>query len=212
MQKLNLTIRRGATIALPIRVESSELAYAPITAIQRTAPVSITATAHGIPDGWRAAVANAVGLTELNAENNPPKDAELRLVTRVDADTIEFNSVNAAGYRKAHVASTGQLVFYKPVDLSLYTGARMECKDRVGGTRLALFATPATVADLLDGELELDSSNDTLWLRLTDEESSVIDFDKCVFDIELLRANGDVEPICTADSVLTVLPEVTTAE
>jgi hypothetical protein len=216
MKKLSLTLRRGATIALPIRVESSDLAYASITTISRTAPVAIEATAHGLPDGWRSAVMNAVSLTELNAENNPPKDSELRLVARVDADNIQFNSVNAAGFKKAHTTGTGQLAYYLPVDLSLYAGARMEVKNKVGGERLALFATAGTLAepliDVVNGELELDAANHTLWLRLTDVESELLDFTTGVFDIELLRANGDVEAICSADSVLTVLSEITTTE
>src|SRR5574338_981608 len=101
LQKLNLTIRKGSTIRIPIRVESGEWDYAPITTIENTAPVRITAPSHGVPDGWRAAVMNAKGLADLNAENNPPKDAELRKITRTDGNTVEINDINAAGF-KAH--------------------------------------------------------------------------------------------------------------
>lgn len=211
MNKLTISIRRGSTVALPIRVESSVLSYAQITTIANTAPVRITAAAHGLPDGWRTAVMNARGLTDLNAEYNPPKDKELQRVTLVDADTVEFNSVNATGF-KTHTANTGQLAFYAPVDLSLYVGARMEIKKKVGGERLALFATPATVTDATDGALELDAANNTLWIRLTDAESTAIEFKSAVFDIELLRANGDIEAVCSADSVITIDQEITTAE
>lgn len=212
MQKLSLTIRRGDTVDLPIRVESGVLSYAAISTISRSSPVSIGATAHGIPDGWRAAVMNAVNLVELNAENNPPLDHEFRDITRVDANTVEINEINAAGFRRAHAADTGQLAFYLPVDLSLYVGARMECKDKVGGTRLALFATADTVTDPTDGDLELDTVLTTLWLHLTEAQSIALSFKSCVFDIELIRANGDTRGICAADSELTVLPEITTAE
>lgn len=51
---------------------------------------------------------NAKGLVDLNAENSPPKDAELRKITRIDANTVEINDINAAGF-KAHV----KLALYK---------------------------------------------------------------------------------------------------
>lgn len=215
MQTLFLTIRRGETVNIPIRVESDVLAYKAITSIAKAGPARLVVAGHGLADGWRAAVANAQGMSEINfarsEEGRPPRDKDLRPVTVIDANTIEFNGINSAGFG-AHTADTGHLVFYAPADLSLYAGARMEVKDAVDGTRLALFATPSTVADATNGELELDDTNNALRLRTTDEESALLDFDEGVFDIELLTAGGDVTPICTADSVLTVLPEVTTAD
>ncbi len=204
MKKLTLTIRRGATAAIPVRVESPVLSYAQITTIANTAPVRITAVGHGIPDGWRAAVMNAKGLTQLNAQNNPPKDSELRPVVVVDADMVEINAFNAAGL-KAHTAGTGQLAYYVPLDLAPYSGARMDVKSSVKGGVLATFNTA-------DGTLELDNTTKAVWLKLSDSESLVLPAKDYVFDIELLRTGGGVEAICTADSVLTVLPEVTTTE
>lgn len=216
MKKLALKVKRGATVALPIRVESDVLVYAPITAIARTAPVSITAPAHSLPDGWRAAVMNAVGLIDLNAESNPPSDDEMHIVTVTDANTVTFNKVNAAGYKRAHVAGTGHLAYYQPLDLSLYSGAIMEVKDAVGGARLALFATPGTLTDpltdLVDGVLDIDTVNTVLWLKMTDEESEVLDFIKGVFDIKLVKPSGETDFLCTSDSTLDVEFEVTTTE
>lgn len=202
MRELNITIRRGETVALPIRIESDVLTYKTITAIAQSGPASITAASHGCPDGWRAAVMNAKGMTEINAANNPPKDSELRRVTVVDANTIEFNKLNSAGFRA--YTSGGQLVYYKPLTLGSYNGARIDFKDQVGGTVLLSVSTTA-------GSLELDQGNTALWLRLTDEETAAIDFDSAVFDIELLDGAGTVTAVCSADSTLTVLPEVTTS-
>lgn len=201
MQKLDVTIRRGASVDLPIRVESSTWTYKTITGVAQSAPVRITAAEHGLIDGWRAAVMNVKGPTDLNAENNPPKDKELRTVTRVDADTVEFNSVNGAGF-KAYV-SGGQLAYRAPLGLSAYTSADMVVKTKVGGTELARFSTT-------DETLELDPTNQALWLRLTDEVTAAFTFDAGVFDIELTDAEGGVTPICSAESTFTVLPEVTT--
>lgn len=201
MHKLDLTIRRGETVNLPIRVESSTLVYKAISAVPSTAPLRLTVTDHGLPDGWRAAIANVKGPTELNAENSPPKDKELRTASRVDDNTVEFNAVNAAGM-KAYV-SGGQLVYFAPHDLSAYTSARLVVKDKVGGTTLADFSTA-------DSELELDPSAQALWLRLTDEATEALTFDKGVFDIELTDGASAVTALCSADSTFVITPEVTT--
>lgn len=202
-KRITITIRKGETVRLPIRIESDEWDYAPITTIENTAPVRITATSHSIPDGWRAAVMNAKVLTEMNAENNPPKDSELRKIARIDANTVEINDINAAGF-KTHTASTGQLAFYKPLDLSGFTSARMDVKDKIGGTVIASFNTT-------DGTLEIDLASDALWLNLTPTESAIV-AKEYVTDIEMVSATGEVTPICTADSAFVVEPETTTTE
>ena len=203
--RLALTLTRGETVALPIRVESYTLTYKTITAMTQSGPARITATGHGIPDGWRACVMNAKGMTELNAANNPPKDSELRRVTVVDANTVEFNAVNAAGFRA--YTSGGQLVYWAPRDLAGFVSARMDIKDRIGGTVLMSLTTAG-----LTPTMELDAATQTLWLRLTDEATAAITFDSGVFDIELIDAGGEVTKGCSADSTITVLPEVTTTE
>jgi len=201
LQKLNLVIRKGATVRIPIRIESGEWDYAQITTIENTAPVRITAPSHGIPDGWRAAVMNAKGLVDLNAENNPPKDAELRKITRIDGNTVEINDINAAGF-KAHVENTGQLAFRKPLILSSYVSARMDVKDKIDGTVIATFKTQ-------DGTLEIDLASDAIWLSLTPVQST-LPVKAYVADIELMTADGKTFPICKADSAFVVEPETTT--
>lgn len=201
MQKLNLSIRRGATVNLPIRIESDELDSVAITAITRSTPVRITATGHGLDDRWRAAVVCAGGMTEINASEYPPPDDELQLVTVVDANTVEFNKVSSACYRA--YTSGGSLVSYAPLELSSFDSARMEVKDRAGGAQLALLTTGV-------GTLEIDLVTNTLWIRLTAAESAALTFKRGVFDIELVTLAGEVTPVCSAESVLTILDEITT--
>jgi hypothetical protein len=210
MTPLALTLRRGETTAIPIRLESASLAYAPIERIERRAPVRIHAPAHGLPDGWRAALANARGLTELNARKNPPEESAYRRINRLDANTLEINDINAAGFSE-HIPGTGQLVYRPPLPLVQFAGARMQVKDAVGGNALAAFAT-ACDGEALAGALEIDIPNNAIWLRLTAGESRALAFDAGVFDIELLRPDGGVLAICAADSTLAVLPEITTTE
>lgn len=201
MQKLDLKIRRGSTIALPIRIETATWRSVPVTGIARAIPVRITAPEHGLAERWRAAVLCAGGMTEINAQDYPPSDAELRHVTVVDADTVEFNDVSSACFRA--YTSGGHLVFPEPLDLSLFSEARMEVRNRVGGELLTRFGTA-------DGTLEIDVPNKTLWLRISALDSAKIAFDRGVFDIELVTPGDEVKAVCASNSTLTVQPEVTT--
>ena len=202
LQKLNLTIRRGATNVIPIRIESGTWKYASITAVAQTAPLRITAPTHGIPDNWRAGIMNLSLAGDFAAQNNPPKDAELRPVTVIDANTVEFNAINGAAFR-AYV-SGGQLAYREPLDLTPYNGARMDVKDKVGGTPLVSFE--------LGLGITLETLTPALLLEPTIEQSMLLAAKDYVFDIELLRTAGGVDPICSAESTLTVLSEITTTE
>ncbi|THF55910.1 hypothetical protein [Pseudothauera rhizosphaerae] len=202
LQKLDLCIIRGATVALPIRIESDTLAYATINDVLQSAPVQIVASGHGIPDGWRAAVMNVKGPVELNAANNPPRDSDFRRTTRLDTSTVAFNAVNGAGFKP--YVSGGQLAYYLPVNLALYDSARMDVRNRVGGDLLASFSTD-------EGTLGLDAANDCLWLRLTAEQSAELSWTKGVFDAELVEPDGTVLRICSSDSTITVTTENTTS-
>ncbi|MBK8113466.1 MAG: hypothetical protein IPK44_02470 [Candidatus Accumulibacter sp.] len=99
MKTLTLSLRLGATADIPIRVESDELTFAPITAMTKSAPVHIASTGHGIPDGWRAAVLNAGGMTELNGTWNAIRDSDFRRLAVIDVNTIAFPGVTSAGFR-----------------------------------------------------------------------------------------------------------------
>ena len=66
----DLTIQQGRTFSLALRWESQPVVYRPITAIAQTAPARLTVPTHGVPDGWRVAITNVKGMTEINAEAN----------------------------------------------------------------------------------------------------------------------------------------------
>lgn len=203
-KKIALEMRKGSTIAIPLRIESQTLTYKPITGISLTAPIEIEAPGHGLADGWKAAVMNAGGTKQINAANNPPSDAEFRAVTVVDADTIQFNAVNATAYTA--YTSGGHLVYYAPVDLSAFASARMTVKNRVGGTEIASFTTA-------NGGLELEPATNTLWILMEAADSAAITAKKGVFDIELIDGSGNVNPdgdFCAAESTITFLHEITT--
>lgn len=204
LQRLTLCVSRGDTIALPIRIESSTLGYAAISAIANSAPVTITAPAHGLTEGWRAAVANAGGMTQINYPGSelgrPPRDRDMRPVVVVSDSVVQFNDINAAAF--APYTSGGHLVFYAPLALSGYAAARMQVNSE-DGEQLALFTTE-------NGGLEIDVAAQALWLRISAQDSAAIEWESGFFDIELVTAGGEVRKVCAPDSVITVAPEQTT--
>ncbi len=191
----NLTICKGKTFSWVIRWEDTEFEYKPISGITQGAPVSITATGHGLRTGWRAAVTSVKGMTQINAQNTPPKEKDYHVVTRVDDNTVTLNDTNSAGY-KAY-PSGGYLQYYKPVSLSGCT-PRMQIRDKVGGTLLLeLFAGTNLVPDVTEN---------TLTIQIDAATTAALDWKKGVYDLEI-----DFGGVVTAlyEGAVTVEDEVT---
>ena len=177
-----LTIRQGKTFSKALRWGASPLIYRPITGIATTAPVRITATAHGLPPKWPVAVMGAAGLPNLNAQNNPPKPADFYHAAVVDADHIEINTVNAERFRP--YTGGGQLVFYTPTPLDGYT-ARFVVRDKVGGA--VLFSGTS-----VDGTVVIDAVNFTITIALTAVATAAMTWKKGVYELELTAPSGFV--------------------
>ena len=201
----DLTILKGRTFTLVLRWETTPIVYKAITAIEQSAPARLTVPGHGCVDGWRAAVTGVKGMTEINAEANKVRSADYQTVTIVDANTIEFNELDASGF-KAYV-SGGFLQYLTPVDLTGYTG-RMKIKDKVGGTVLLSTESGDTPLDVID--ITLDTSAKTITLTIAASATDDITWTRGVYDLEMV--SNDVEP--TVVSLLTgrvsVVKEVTT--
>ncbi|HNG55298.1 MAG TPA: hypothetical protein PLR85_18075 [Nitrospira sp.] len=202
LSRLRLTVRRGASADIALRLETSAKKFAAITGMSKTAPLRVTAAGHGIPDMWYAAVIDARGMVEMNAaDSNKIRESEFHQVAVIDANTVDFTGLSAAGFKT--YTGGGHLAYYAPMDLTGYTSARMDIKRRVGGdVELAL--------NTENGTLEIDSSTHSVWIRLNDTHLAALPAMEYVFDIELVSATA-VDAICSADSVLDVLPEVTTS-
>ena len=202
LPKLALSVRRGASEDIALRLETSAKKFAAITGMSKTAPLRVTASGHGIPDMWYAAVIDARGMVEMNAaDSNKIRESEFHQVAVIDANTVDFTGLSAAGFKT--YTGGGHLAYYAPMDLTGYTSARMDIKRRVGGdVELAL--------NTENGTLEIDSSTHSVWIRLNDTHLAALPAMEYVFDIELVSATA-VDAICSADSVLDVLPEVTTS-
>lgn len=193
--RLTIITRLGSTDDIPIRVEG-DIEFALIASISKGAPCRIvTQAANPLLDGWRTQVVDAAGMIGLN-------DAPAMRVTVINDTTIDLAEVSTLGQR-AHTAGTGALKFRAPKDLSGYTAARMDIKRAVGGAVLASLSTT-------DGTIEIDAPNGAVWLHITPTTLVELAAGDYVFDIELLDGT-DVLALCSADSVLHLLPEITTS-
>lgn len=193
----DFNIIQGSTFSEKIRWETTPFVYKPITAIEKTAPARITVAAHGLPDGWRAAIVSVKGMIEINAPT-PPKDKYFLETTFIDSNTIEINSVNASEYHT--YTSGGYVQYYTPKDLTGYT-ARMTVRNRVGGTALVTLTTAnnGIVIDLTDKFIEL---------VITATDSAGYSWTKGVYDLELVSLSGEVTSLLHGNVTLT--KEVTT--
>jgi uncharacterized protein YqkB len=195
--KLDLTIVKGKTFQQVLRWGADPIAYKTITAITNAAPVSITCTGHGIPQGWMVAVQSVKGMTQINSEYDPPRCNDYHQATVVDANTITFNDVNSLDY-KAYT-SGGVLRFSTPVDLTGYT-ARMKIKDAVGGNTIVSLTTEN------DG-IVLNNTTKTITIEIDAVTTASMTIQRGVYDLEMV--SGDVVTALVTGKVL-VLDEVTT--
>ena len=196
----DLTIQQGRTFSLALRWESSPIIYRPITAIAQTAPARLTVPTHGVPDGWRVAITNVKGMTEINAEANKLTSRDYHQATVVDANTIDINDINASGFKP--YTSGGYIQFNTPVDLTGFK-ARMTIKNRVGGTVLCTLTTEF-------GGIAIDAAAKLITLNISAVDTAAMTFTTGVYDLEMV--SGATPAVVTAllFGCVTVTKEVTT--
>lgn len=195
--KTELTVYQGKTFSRILRWEAAPIVYKPITAIEQSAPIRLTVPSHGLPNGWRAAVSSIRGMPEINA-GSPIKAKDYEKATVVDEDTIEFNNVNAVGFR-AYV-SGGILQYNTPVDLT-GMAARMAVKDKVGGAVLATLTTE-------NNGIILDNTAKTIQIFITATDTALFTWKKGVYDLEMVGSDGTVTLLLSG--TISVDKEVTT--
>jgi len=172
--KLNFKIYQGSTFAETLRWESATKVYVPIVNISKTAPMMVTANQHGVPPGWRTRISNALGMREVNS-------TEYILATQVTENTLTYNSVNALGYTT--YVSNGVLEYNEPVDVSEYV-ARMQIREKLASTTVLHELTTENYG------IVLDSTNQTINLNISAQDTAEFTFKSAVYSLELV--NGDV--------------------
>lgn len=177
-----ITIQQGRTFNRVLRWEAPPINYKPITAILNSAPVRITAAAHGLPDDWRTAVVSVKGMTEINAESNNLRDKDYHAATVVDPNTVEINDINAAGFKT--YTGGGYLQFNTPVDLTGFT-ARMTIRDKIGGIELLSLTTE-------NGGITIDNATKKITLLIEADDTAALTWIRGVYDLEMVSSTGVV--------------------
>lgn len=191
--KLNLKVYQGSTFTEVLRWESSTKVYRPITAITKTAPVVITATAHNIPAGWRARVTNVAGMKELNSL----ADAYY-LVTDTTTNTVTINAINAVGFNE--YTSGGILEYNDPINLAGYT-ARMQLRGKLADTEIIKELTTQ------NGGIVIDNTAKTISIVISATDTAAFTFSTAVYSLEMISSGGEVSQMLTG--TLTLVKEVT---
>lgn len=188
--KLNYKVYQGSTFSEVLRWESATKVYKPITQITKAAPMVVTATAHGVPQGWRVKVTGVLGMKEANM-------SEPVVATTVTQDIVTFNSINALGYTA--YTSGGVLEYNQPVDLMGFT-ARMQIRAKLDDS---IIIKELTTENNL---IVIDNVAKTIALNISAADTAAFNFQTAVYSLELV--NGVVvTPF--ANGTLTLVREVT---
>lgn len=196
--KHNLRIYKGSTFSKVLRWESGTVVYVAIQGITKAPPPVITATAHGVPDGWRVAITGVLGMTQINAANNPPKNSQYRKSRLLTANTIDLPSIDASSY--STYTSGGILRYNYPVDLAGYT-ARMHVRGSAGASTTLLELTTE------NSRIELNNTLKTITLTILATVTAAITWTAGVYDLELVSAGGVVTRL--VEGAVSVSEEVT---
>ena len=196
----DLEIHKGKTFTRVIRWETTPFVYKAITGITKAGPAVVTATGHGVPNGWRVAIVSAGGMREINAKHSPPRPSEFHRATVLTSSTLELNEVNSTDFTT--YTSGGYVQYYTPVDLSGYT-ARMTIRDQVGGTSLLSLTTE--VGNL---RIALDNTAKTITLTISATDTALATWSEGVYDLEMVSAGSVVTEILAG--TIKALDEVTT--
>lgn len=189
--KLNLKVYQGSTHKEVLRWESGEKVYIPITLINNSAPIQITAPNHKLTNGWRVKITNVSGMTDIN------NTSTYYPVSVIDSDNIEINSINAIGFKT--YTSGGVLEYNNPMNLTGYS-ARMQIRSKVSDDAVILELTSA------NNEIIIDDINNTITMVLSATQTAAFTFQTAVYSMELV--NG-VEVIPFLTGSISLVQEVT---
>jgi len=184
-----ILIQRGSTFEMEVFwANDGDITRKAITAISlATGAPRLTIANHGIPDGWPAAVIKAGGMKQINAENSPPRGKDFHTVKVIDTNTIEFNDMDSTGFS---AYTTGGFVWFKtPVNFAGYT-ARMDIKDKIGGTVLATTDVADTPLDIIT--ITQTPAESKLVVTINAVNTAGIAWSKGVTDLEMVSPLGVV--------------------
>jgi len=190
--KINFKIYQGSTFNETLRWESSTQVYVPITNIDKSAPLVVTAPNHNVPVEWRVKFTNVGGMTELNNSDTYYQ------VTAATEDTITINAINSLGYKAYTIG--GVVEYNQPIDLTGVV-ARMQIRARL---------EDATVLEELtteNGGIVIDNASKTIKLFLSALTTANYTFTSAVYSLEVITSGGQVTPFIQGS--ISLIKEVT---
>lgn len=196
--KQDIRIQQGSTFEWVVRWESREVSFAVISAATKAAPPALTATSHGMPGGWRGAITNMRGMTELNAEDDPPSAADYYEFEVVDANTVKPKGIDGTGF--GTYTGGGVIRYNTPVDLTGYT-ARMHVRQSLTAETTLIELTTE------NDRIAIDASNKTITLTIAADDTAELGFTSGKYSLELVSSTGEVTQILFGS--VTLVKEVT---
>jgi len=189
--KINFKVYQGSTFKELLRWETSTKVYVPITAISKSAPITITAPGHTIPVGWRVKVTSVTGMKEINSADI------YHVVTSTSTDTVVINAVNAIGY--TDYVSGGVIEYNAPNSLAGVT-ARMQIRSKITDELVILELTTE------NGGITIDDTAKTITMNISAAATTLLTFASAVYSMELINGS-EVTPFI--NGVLTLEREIT---
>ena len=193
MADKDILIQKGKTFTMTVYPETEPIIRKAITAISLASGAPrLTVPGHGAPDGARGFAFGVLGMKQINAENNSPRYDDYRKLTVIDSNTIEFNEVTPVddnGKTWPAYTSGGFLQFNTPQSLAGYT-ARMDIKDKIGGTVIASSEAADAPLDIIN--ITVSDTDKTVTLSIAPEDTAALTAKYGVADLELVSPSGVV--------------------
>lgn len=178
----DLALKQGSTFNPVFLFQQIKLTSKVITAITKAGQALVTAATHGLTVDWPVYIVGVTGMAQIN---NQPGDlivsSKAVQAYFVDANTLRLNEDTT---RYAAYISGGEVLYYPPIDLTLYT-ARMQIRPDINS---------ATIIDTftdLDGII-LGGVAGTVKLSISAIRTASYTFDFAVYDLELVDGSGVV--------------------
>ena len=191
--KVNLKIYQGSTFSQNLKWESGTKAYAEILSIDKSAPAVIqTLNPVSMPSNWRCWVSGVKGMKEINSE-------EFYLCTDVSGTQVTINALDSSGF--SEYQSGGILSWYVPVDLSVYTGARLQIRKTLASAEVL---HEATAGD--GGGIEIRPDVGEVVITIEHTATQNFDFSSAVYSLEVYN---DSEVVTLCSGLVTLQKEVT---
>jgi hypothetical protein len=191
--KLDLDIVQGATFTKGVHWYGGGKVCKMIGNVTPGCPTLITLVAHGLPSisNTPVFISHVKGATRVNTEDNQPV-----IATYVDVDSFYVDSDTVA---QDYTTGTGLLTYFAPKDLTDWI-ARMHIREeRDDTTTIVELASP--------DDIDISAADALITINITDEATTLYDFDEGVYDLELEDAAGDVTRLI--EGSVTLCREVT---